>query len=164
MTWRSGTWDYVTIDGTKLVGHVIKLDIAPMRNIETTPVPGLDGVDMRDQGYAGCPVTIGLELIKPAQFEPFSAQLATMHPRQPGVAIKPRKIEHPLCRMANITSIYVLGFTCGMPDADGKWQCEITAFQFAKAKKKIAPLDGGSLDIDTDVKPDPRGAGAHFTG
>lgn len=166
MTWRSGTWDTVTIDGMKIVGRVLALDIAPTRNIESTPVPGLDGVDLKDLGYAGSPVTIVIELIKSKDFDAFSAQVATINPRQPGVALQPRAIDHPLTRLGNITHIYVLGFEAGMPDDEGKWQCKINAFQFAKATKKspqiTVPAGGGSIDIDTDVKPNPAGAGAHF--
>lgn len=166
MTWRGGTWDYVMLEGERLTGRVLSFNIAPTRNIESTPVPGLDGVDLRDQGYAGSPVTIVLELIKSAQYDLLAAQMATLNPRQPGIAIKPRKIDHPITRFANITHVYIIGFACGMPDDTGKWQVTINAFQFAKSKKKsnATPLSsaGGSLDIDVDVKPNPAGAGAHF--
>lgn len=166
MTWRTGSWDFVSLDGVRLVGFVEKFGIAPMRNIESTPVPGLDGVDLKDQGYTGSPVNIGMKYPRSASFEAAVAQLAAINPRQPGIAIKPRKIEHPLARMANIQQVYILGYETDMPDDAGIWHVSISAFHFAKAKKVVAPLGGGALptDADTKVPPNPAGYGANFTG
>lgn len=161
MSWRSGAWDFITIEGLRLNGQCKVFNVKQKRNLQATGSPGTDGPKLTDQGYLGSDVTIGILAWRERQFATLMQQLARIHPRQPGALKRPLSVEHPLASAFDIDKIVIGEVDTGMPTADG-WLVTITAKQWFAQPKTTAPgspNSGGSLVLPGVPEPSPANLG-----
>lgn len=161
MTWRNGSWDFISIDGEQLNGQCLKFDVKQKRNIQVTAVPRSDGPQLTDQGYTGSDITIVIRAWRESQFKLLSAQITRIHPRQLGALKRPLAVVHPLAAAFNIATIVIEEVAAGLPTSQG-WDVVIAAKQWFKARKPTvpgSPKAGGTLDLPGVPDPDPSNLG-----
>jgi hypothetical protein len=172
VSWRDGSWDVVYLDDVRLPGRVVALDVSPERDVQKSQTPGTDGPDLKDQGYKGATVALTLEMFRASQADELLEMIGAISPRQLGAFATPHTIRHPLTVAANVTRVYVEGYTIGMPVA-GRMPVSLKLQEWfppkpkPKTKQKAKPKttgigDGGPFATGGVPAPNPANLGASF--
>lgn len=166
MSWLTDPWNWLYIDGERLLAKVENVSFAPSRDIQVSAIPKKDGPKLTDQGYVGADtITITLRAWRASMFETLVAQLVKYHPRQQGAISQPRTFTYPLLAAFGIDKVVIKKINIEKPTAEG-WFPSIECVQWfpqPKTTQNKPPADGGSLDLPGVPPPDPSNLGPKFT-
>ena len=165
-------WDIVYLDGKPLPGKCTCV-VEPIRDVKTVKEKDKDGVNQKDNGYAGAKVEITVTIWEQEQLDEFNDLLPTFHPRKPGAEIGPVSLEHPAALLMGVTGIRTKKIKVPEPTDQGILVILISAEEWFPASgvknsnKKAAPKTGGTGGNDEKsdfnvAPPDPAGPGANF--